>query len=150
MYTEKQVTNAAIDNLIRNIDLEESGMPHCVFSDQKIRKEGVLLLVAGTARAVQDLHLTLYKDEVHILASLPMSLRSFIVERSQNYELLQSWEVGQNDWGEDEFFINLNVPIAKEFIKEVVGFILSNEESIMSQLLYSQNRDCDCVTVWNS
>ena len=150
MYTEKQITNAAIDNLIRNIDLEESGMPHCVFSGQKIRKEGVLLLVAGAARAVQDVHLTLYKDEVHILASLPLSLRSFIVERSQNYQLLKSWEVGKNDWGEDEFFINLNVPIAKEFIKEVVGFILSNEESIMSQLLYSQNRDCDCVTVWNS
>lgn len=150
MYTKQQAKNAAIDNLIRNIDLEESGMPHCVFSDKKTRKEGVLLLVAGAARAVQDVFVTLYKDEKHILASLPMSLRSLIVERSQNYQLLKSWEVGKNDWGEDEFFINLNVPESKEFINEVVGFILSNEESIMSQLLYSSNRDCDCVTVWNS
>lgn len=143
---EKRINQMAINHLVRNIDMEiTSGEEEYLFTSQR-KTDLVFLLVATAIRAVGDTCHAYFSAEENVLGSLPLSLNSYIMAKAEEYQLLESYEVDEIE----DVYLTLNINQCRLFIKEISSFINQNSDSLIDQLIYNNNRDCDFTIVTNS
>ena len=147
LSAEQRIKHMAINHIIRNIDLEITAEEErqYLFTSQR-KSELAILLVAAAIRSVGDTCHAYFALEEHVLNPLPLSLNSHIIAKAEDYELLESYEVDE----EENVYLTLNICQCKMFIKEIDFFIAQNQQSLVEQLLCNNNRDCDFTIVTNS
>ena len=142
-----KIRNMTINHLLRNIDLElyEETNSNFLFTN-KSKKELVYLLIAASLRSVRDTIHVYFCEDSEVLQPLPLSLSSFCMATADKYELLKDYKIDE----EEDVHIELNLQQCRDFLKEICNFIEISSDSLTTQLLYQQNRDCDFTIVSNS
>ena len=142
-----KIRNMTINHLLRNIDLElyEETNSNFLFTN-KSKKELVYLLIAASLRSVRDTIHVYFCEDSEVLQPLPLSLSSFCMATADKYKLLKDYKIDE----EEDVHIELNLQQCRDFLKEICNFIEVSSDSLTTQLLYQQNRDCDFTIVSNS
>ena len=142
-----KIKNMAINHLLRNIDLKTFKEPNYNFLfTNESKQELVYLLIAAALRSVRDTIHVYFCEESEVLQPLPLSLNTFCMATAEKYELLKDYKIDE----EEDVHIELNLQQCRSYLEEVCNFINLSAETLTTQLLYQQNRDCDFTVVANS
>lgn len=137
----------AINHIMRNIDMETTSEKEEKYLFTSQRKTDVIFLLIATAiRAVGDTCHAYFSAEENVIGSLPLSLNSYIMAEAEEYQLLESYEIDEIE----DIYLTLNINQCKLFITKINNFINQNSESLIEQLIFNNNRNCDFTIVTNS
>lgn len=145
--TMDKIKNMAINHIMRNIDLKLFKEPNYNFLfTNESKEELVYLLIAASLRSVRDTIHVYFCEDSEVLQPLPLSISSFCMATAEEYQLLKDYRIDE----EEDVHMELDLEQCRGFLKEVCSFIEINAESLTTQLLYQQNRDCEFTIVSNS
>ena len=143
---ESNVKNMAINHIIRNIDMKVSKDENFEYLFTNVHtKDIVLTALATQLRMVADTCHAYFAEDVHVLHPLPLSLKSYIMATADNYKLVESYIVDEDE----DFHITLNTKACRSFIDEILEFICENYHSYFLNLTCENNRNCDFTFVTN-
>lgn len=141
---EKRIKHMAVNHLIRNIDIKIASEKEEKYLFTSKRKTDLVFILAATAvRAVGDTCHAYFASAENVLGALPLSLNSFIMAKAEEYQLLKNYEIDETE----DVYLTLNIKECKLFIKEINSFIDRNSNSLVEQLMFDNNRDCEFTIV---
>ena len=143
---ETNIKNVAINHIMRNIDKKVSKDEKFQYLYTDIHTEDlVLTTIATQLRNISNTSDQCFEKDMNVLNPLPLSLRSYVMATADNYKLVESYIVDEDE----DLHITLKINNCRSFINEILDFICENYHSYFLKLTNENNRNCDFIFMTN-
>ena len=143
---ESNIKNMAINHIVRNIDMKVSEDENFKYIFTDVHTEDIVLTALATElRMVSDTCHAYFAEDMRVLHPLPLSLKSYIMATADNYKLVESYTIDE----EEDFHITLKINNCRSFINEILDFICENYHSYFLKLTNENNRNCNFIFMTN-
>ena len=143
---ESNIKNVAINHVMRNLDMKISKDEKFEYLFTNVHTEDIVLtLIATKLRNLSNTSDQCFEEDMNVLNPLPLSLKSYVMATADNYKLVESYIVDEDE----DLHINLEIKNCRSFINEILDFICENYHSYFLKLTNENNRNCDFISITN-
>lgn len=143
---KEKIIKSALNYIMRNIDLKiYEREDACYLYSLEVEEDKLLRAIAAAVRSSCDPVHAMWQEIDKLLQPLALSLTSQIIAKLDEFELIESYSIDE----EEEIQVELNIKECRKFVIFVKELLASNYESNYRIATHQASRDSDYIIFTN-